>query len=105
MTGAFLGGVLDAVREGAEMSPLALFVLIVVGPILVGATAMVPCGARNRNGTRCIRKRSGLMERCHNHTGQGIAPSDWFGVICVAAGLFFVWRAFYPGPILGALLL
>jgi hypothetical protein len=90
------------------MSPLAIFALMVIGPILVGTTAMVPCGAvnRNRRGTRCLNKRSGFMERCHYHHGQGVTPSDWFGAIFVLAGvsLFFVWRAMYPGPLLSALL-
>lgn len=96
------------------MSPLAWFVLIVVGPIAVGLTATTLCGAANRkkepNGKpqRCRRKAVGPMQRCShsNHQGQGVTPSDWLGFasFAVAIPAFFAWRAVYDGPFLSALL-
>lgn len=88
------------------VSSLALFLLLVVTPVAAGFAATYPCGAKNRNGTRCIRGRKGPMERCHDHHGQGATPSDWFWLAGCAVGgvMFLVWRSLNPGPFIETLL-
>lgn len=88
------------------MSPLALFLLLVATPVAAGFAATYPCGAKNKNGTRCIRGRKGPMERCHDHRHQGTTPSDWFWLAgcAVGVGMFFLWRSLYPGPFFETLL-
>jgi len=88
------------------MAPLPLFLLLVATPVVAGFAATYPCGARNRNGTRCRRGRKGPMERCHDHAGQGTTPSDWFWLAGCLGGfvMYLVWRAAYPGPLLETLL-
>ncbi|WP_369372300.1 hypothetical protein AB1046_02905 [Promicromonospora sp. Populi] len=88
------------------MSPLALFLLLVVGPVAAGFAATYPCGAKNKDGTRCIRGRKGPMKRCQDHHAQGATPSDWFWLAGCAVGavMFYLWRSFNPGPLVETLL-
>jgi hypothetical protein len=88
------------------VSPLALFLLLVVTPVVAGFAATYPCGAKNRNGTRCVRGRKGPMERCQDHTRQGTTPSDWFWLAGCAVGavMFYLWQSLYPGPFIETLL-
>lgn len=94
------------------MSPLGWFVLLVAGPIAIGLVATTQCGAANRKKDRggkpmrCRRKAVGPMQRCRDHPGQGVTPSDWLGFasFAIAVPMFLAWRAVYDGPFLSALL-